>query len=64
MALELVCRADLLCNRHCKTSLAVLDAFWGAAEASLNIDDFENVQSLGRHGMDWGDKIGKKKLSI
>ncbi len=29
MALELVCRADFWCNRHCKTSPVVLEGFRG-----------------------------------
>ncbi len=29
MALELVCRADFWCSRHCRTSPVVLEGFWG-----------------------------------
>ena len=29
MALELVCRADFWCNRHCRTSPVDLEGFWG-----------------------------------
>jgi hypothetical protein len=31
MAVELLCRADFVCNRHCKTSPVVLEGFWGQA---------------------------------
>ena len=33
MALELVCRADFWCNRHCKTSPVVLEGLWGPSLA-------------------------------
>ncbi len=29
IALELVCKADLWCNRHCRMSPVVLERFWG-----------------------------------
>ncbi len=29
MALELVCRADFWCNRHCRTSPVLLEGLWG-----------------------------------
>ncbi len=29
MALEMVCRADFWCNRHCRTTPVILEGCWG-----------------------------------
>ena len=41
MALELVCRADFWCNRHCKTNPVDLDGFWGQVRPKICQTDLQ-----------------------